>query len=121
MAKPWKGMVEIHASKKTGNVFLAEGGADATLTANDADNILRLSMEAAEKYKMNFNRWSFYILHVNEALRASGEPITLKHVKAALAAGMKPRVVEKFKKPAIHLLPVDAEPKKRESNIIKIA
>jgi hypothetical protein len=73
--------VRIHPEK---GVMLDKGVAGSTLTAADADKILALAIGAARQHKITqFNRWSFYIPKVNEALPEGALHITLKDLENA--------------------------------------
>lgn len=107
--------VRIHPTK---GVMLDKGVAGSTLTAEDAGKILDLCMGAAKQHKVGFDRWSFYIPKVNEAL-PKGANLTLKDMEKA--KGKTPRLrLGKFAKPVLVLADEQA-PTKRESTIIDIA
>lgn len=109
--------VRIHATK---GLMLDKGVSGSTLTAADAEKILDMSLGAAAKHKVEFDRWSFYIPGVNEKLGKS-DNLTLKDVQTAAKAGKTPRVrLGKFGKPVLVLADEQA-PTKRQSKIIDIA
>ena len=116
----YEGTIGIHIHKEKG-LMLVKGEKDSYLTANDADEILRASMEAATKHGVTFEPYSFYIPGVNEKLEKAGKPLTVKHLEDAVKAGLKPVVIRGgWGKPKL-LIAIEREPKKRESKIIKIA
>ena len=110
--------VRKHDGQKT--IFLDKGVSGSTLTAADAEKILALSLEAATKHKVSFDRWSFYIPGVNEKL-AKNEHLKLPEVQKAVKEGKTPRLrLGRFSKPVL-VIADEQQPTKRESKIVDIA
>jgi hypothetical protein len=110
--------VRIHPVK---GLMLDKGVSGSTLTAADAAKVLSIALDAADKQKVGFDRWSFYLPGINEKLKKEVKTIPSKVVAEAVKEGAWPMIrAGKFSNPVMVIAKPTGEVK-RESKIVDIA
>jgi hypothetical protein len=115
--RAYEGTVRIRLHPTKG-ITLDKGAEGSTLKASDAERILALSVEAAQKHKAVLDRWSFYVPGASEKLAKDAKGL---QPSAMAVQGATPRIrASRFGTPVL-ILAKDEPGQRAKSGIVDIA
>jgi hypothetical protein len=113
----FEGRFNVKFDKGTKVISLAKA-VDGKYSAQDADAVAKLVVDAGKANKGLVDRWSFYIKDVNQKLK-DGENLKPAELEKALKAGFQPVVkAGKWGKPRLDLVNPASPTTKQNDNIV---